>query len=336
MKNPLPYLVAFLTQHNRQIVSAGVDFEWSNKSWTHNFFRGLEFLFGRKYGIRPEFSAHIDKNGKTTVYVHSLEASIAYFETYVREFVSSFKLVPVEIYIPQLAPAGFPMRVSSPYLFAITYDSSAFTAFGASPQTVSLTCAGSNLILGMHSATLNDTSSAPTYNSVSSTTASIASSYPGAGRFGVRGYYLIAPATGANTASFGTSAGSIEGFVGSYSGAKQSGQPDSTGVTNTTSANTITTSVTIVADQSWVSLCEVDSGTGGSPSYTTGTNVNAIRQPDVTLGGCLADGGPSAPGATNYTVNPLGAVPASLLCMIGIGFAPVPATVVPDLRTYFY
>lgn len=307
---------------NRQAIKAGRDFEWSNKSWTHNLFRAFEVVFGRSFGIRPEFSAYIDKNGKSYVYVHSFESAVAYTETYVRNFLGSFKLVPIEIYIPQLVPAGFPVRVTTPYLFAIAYDNGALTAFGGSPQAVSLTCSGSNLILGMHNCTLNDTSTAPTYNAVSSTTASVASSYIGSGRFGVRGYYLIAPATGANSASFGTSAGSVEGFVGSYSGAKQSGQPDSTGVTNAAVANTISTSVTTTADQCWVSLCEVDSGTGSSPSYTAGSNVNAIRVNDTGLGGCLADGGPVGTGATSYVVNPLGGVPASLLCMIGIAFAP--------------
>lgn len=330
----LPQILTEITRKPRQRVVEGIDFEWSRKSWTHNFFRWLETVFGRQVGIRAEFSAHIDEDGKATVFVHSFEAAVAYFETAVRELVSSFELAPFKILIPQTA--GGPLT-GSPYLFAIAYDSGATTPFGTNPQTVSLTCTGSNLILGMFSGTLNDTSTAPTYNSVASTSASIASTYIGSGRFGQRGYYLIAPATGANTASFGTSAGSIQGFVGSYSGAKQSAQPDAVGVTNTTSANTITTSVTIVTDQSWVSLCEIDSGTGSGPSYTAGTNVNAIRVSDTGLAGCLADGGPSAPGATNYTVNPLGSVPASLLCMIGIAFSPAAdaatATYVPRLLT---
>lgn len=338
MRNPLPYILAFITQHNRQIVQEGIDFEWSNKSWTHNAFRVFELVFGRKEGIRPEFSAHVDQNGRETIFVHSFEASIAYFETYVREFVTSFKLVPVEIFIPQLAPVGMPMRISTPYLFAIAYDSSAVTAFGASPRAVNLTCTGSNLILGMHSGTLNDTSTAPTYNAVSSTSAGVASSYIGSGRFGIRGYYLIAPATGLNSASFGTSAGSIEAFVGSYSGAKQSAQPDATGATNTGAVTPITLSVTTTADQCWVSMAEIDSGAGAGPSHTAGTNVNAIRQSDVTLSGCLADGGPVGSGATNYDINLNGSVAPTLSCVIGIAFAPAASavTVTPDLRSYFY
>lgn len=226
-----------------------------------------------------------------------------------------------------------PVRISTPYLFAIAYDNSQTTTFGASPKTVSLTCTGSNLILGMYSATLNDTSTAPTYNSVSSTTASIASTFIGSGRLGVRGYYLVNPATGANTASFGTSAGSIQGFVASYSGANQTGQPDSTGSTSTGSVTPITLSVTTTKGQCWVSMCEADSGAGSSPSHTAGSNVNAIRVSDVTLSGCIADGGPSAIGATSYDINLNGSVTPVLSCVVGIAFSPAvsSATVTPTL-----
>ncbi len=329
----LPQILAEITRKPRQRVVEGVDFEWSDKSLTHNFFRLLEVIFWRQSGIRPEFSSFVDERGKSYVYVHSFESAVAYTETYVRSFLGSFKLVPIEIYIPQLIPAGFPVRVTTPYLFAIAYDNSATTSFGASPRTVSLTCTGSNLILGMHSATLNDTSTAPTYNSVSSTTASIASTFIGSGRLGVRGYYLVNPATGANTASFGTSAGSIQGFVASYSGANQTGQPDSTGSTSTGAVTPITLSVTTTADQCWVSMCEIDSGAGSSPSHTAGSNVNAIRVSDVTISGCIADGGPSATGATSYDINLNGSVTPVLSCVIGIAFAPAPgtATVTPTL-----
>jgi hypothetical protein len=83
-------------------------------------------------------------------------------------------------------------------------------------------------------------------------------------------WYLIAPASGANNLVF-TALGGSTVFVGasSYSGAKQSGQPDASVVDTTHAASAggdqaFTTSVTTVADQDWI----IAASTG--PLYQTG------------------------------------------------------------------
>lgn len=300
------------------------EFEWSPNLWTHNVFRTFEYWFGRKHGVPPcEFSGFVDKTGRVHIAVHTWESAFAHTEVYIRQFIKSFKFVPVRIYIPQLAPAGMPFRAQSPYLFAIAFVSSANTAFGAAPQTVSLTVSGSDTALAMYPTTLNDTSTAPTYNSVAATSAGVASTYLGGGRHGVRGYYLLNPTTGTNTASFGSSTGNVEAFLACYSGVNQTIAPDSTASVNTGSVAAITLSITTIRQNCVVSLCEVDSGAGVGPDDTAGAGVTAIRTKDLTLAGCIADG-TASPGSNSYTINLLGSVNPTNSCMIAMAFAPVP------------
>lgn len=324
MKNPLPYLVAFLTRRDRQIVRAGVDFDWSGKSWTHNAFRALELAFGRRAGARCEVVGGIDMNGRVFYEFHTVEALVAHVEGWVRGLVP--KLLPDAVFVPAFAPAGVGAPGGFPFLLAIAYDAGNSTLFGASPRSFSLTTTGSNRLMVFNSSSLNDNANRATYNSVTSTFIN-KTTYPGVGRTGTSADYLIAPATGSNTASFSASS-NLMGLAANYTGMKQSGQPDASAVTTDTST-TITATVTVGVTGCW--LLGLSSDSSGS-SYANGTGVKRVTSSD---GAAIFDSNANVSTgsqSTNITV-----ASAGWAC-VGVSFIeePAAATVTPDLRTYFY
>lgn len=140
---------------------------------------------------------------------------------------------------------------------AIAFDTATNGGFASgTSRTFSHTCSGSNRILFVHCGhnASSDIITGVTYNGVSMT--QIATVSPTANR---REYlfYLIAPATGANnvviTASGSTS---IFGNAASYTGVKQSDQPDNS-TTATSSTTPSETTLTTVADNCWTILCTV-------------------------------------------------------------------------------
>jgi hypothetical protein len=158
--------------------------------------------------------------------------------------------------------------------------------------TFSHTCTGSNLILfvGFNGDNIGgaDDVSSVTYNSVAMT---LANKQVGAGTGGDRNtylYYLIGPATGAhNVVITCSSSHVIQGGAVSYTGVKQSSQPDNTAINaETVSSNkTLTTSLTTVNDNCWTVLVEncYDGGPGaGHPGAGAGTTR---RTADGTNGG---------------------------------------------------
>lgn len=318
----LPYIVGTLTQHDREIVQAGVDFEWSDRCWTHNFYRTLELIFGRKAGIRAEVSVFQHPETKVvTQHFHTIESVIAHTEGLIR----AWKPIrfPYKVWVPMMqTPMGMPVP-ASPYLFAIAYVTGNNIAGGGAsttPQNISVTTSGSNTLMGFASMTLADTSTAPTYNSAASTSASTATTYPGSGRYGARLYYLIAPTTGTNTATFSSSPTGvgIGGFATQYSGCLQVSPLGGTATNTGASVSSITCTVTIASANSYILAYEVDSGSGSGPSYTAGAGTNAVRVPDVTLAGAAFDGGPFATGSQSVTINMLGSVAPTLSAVAGM------------------
>lgn len=65
-------------------------------------------------------------------------------------------------------------------------------------------------------------------------------------------FYLIAPATGTNNVIVSCSAGDMYGVATSYTGASQTGQPDAQTTNGSATGTSLTTSVTTVADNSWL------------------------------------------------------------------------------------
>lgn len=148
---------------------------------------------------------------------------------------------------------------------AIALDTST-SAGGAASWSHS--CTGSNLVLVVSCYAITDTVTSVTYNGVSMTQIN-KTSFPGSGRQGVYLYYLINPATGSNTVlvTGGTGLGAA-----SYTGAKQSGQPDAF-ASNSFSASPGTCNVTVVGTGCWLVGALADPS--GSESAGAGTTIRA-------------------------------------------------------------
>jgi len=205
---------------------------------------------------------------------------------------------------------------------AIAFD--AFTA-GAlvnpgSSVTISHTCTGSNRILFVGAIVRTNSISGVTYNSVAMT--QIGSPVTNVNDK-ISLWYLIAPATGSNNVVI-TQTGSsvINGCAISYTGAKQSGQPDAYTDTAQASAANQDGTVTTVADNSWAVMYAYDATTGSS-SAGTGTTLRG-----TSTGGAntqFYDGnGPKTP-AGSYTLNFVasGSPTAEALANKIASFAPV-------------
>lgn len=247
-------LMVDITRKPRQIVTLGVDFEWSPKSWTHNVFRTYELVFGRRKGIKEEMTTVLetDKNGATRFYYicHSFESCVALTEQYVREFLAHFKITPFKIYVPVLQTVGGTPVFSSPYLFAIAFDNAGDSGEKANttPWSFSFTATGSNLSMVSSFVNWNNSGtvsvSSVTYNSVSFTFGINQTAFTPADYIAQQ-YYLASPATGANTASVAFT-GNSYGRMGmtSFSGTNTASPKDNTAVAHTAGATSLSGSIT--------------------------------------------------------------------------------------------
>lgn len=298
MRRILPKILAVLTRHNRMLVEAGKDFEWSASSWTHNIFRVYELIFGRRDGIKAEISSW-QRHGKNYQVAHSWEGSCALVETAIRGLFR--KRVPIEVWIPVMqTPQGIPVFLS-PYLFAIAWDAASGMQNNASsagsPNSLSHTCTGSNLVLvvGTTGDSTTDHLTDIQYNSVSGTI-SQRKQYPSD-----RWQYLSIftnPATGVhNIDTVGLVSWSQSGGT-SYSGCAQSGQPDSSNNVNTTSTTSISVSTTVVATGCWLVGMIYSGYTSGSWTNATirGTSFSTVGQAVVDSNATVGTGSQSLTG----------------------------------------
>lgn len=306
IKNPsrlLPNLFALITRKDRY----RVDIEWSNKSWVHNIFRVYELIFWRRFGIRAESASYVTAyqgGSQEKLYeLYTFEATCAHIETLIREF---FKIHWLDIRVTHLQ---FAFPVNTPELripwisFAIALDAtSTGTSTSTSPVTISHTITGSNTILitsGESFSLGSTTISTPTYNSVSENLLDTTKTVGTNGLVGL--WYLLNPTTGANTVSMAFGGSTPFGCIGSvsWSGVSQTGQPDAVqGATGT--SNNPSTTITTVADNSWVA------GVLGYFSVSTATAGLTSRSAYVTRTSTKANledtNGPKTP-AGNQTVN---------------------------------
>ncbi len=265
MKRILPYILATLTQTNRY----KPEMQWS-KSFIYNLFRIYEQIFWRREGVRPESTKYSDEQGKETYYFYTLESALVHLEGMIKN-AFKVKWIPVEIFVPAFA-SDPQFRRQNPFLFAIAFDNSGQGAFGTSPRSFSYTVTGSNTIMTGCTITDNATQTGFTYNSVSLT--SIADAPTNASRKTVQSSYLINPTTGSNTVS-ATASTSLGVMVSTYSGAKQSGQPDSFNTKDQTSADTsLTIATTVVLPNCWIVVHSCDDQGSGY----TGSGGSAVRQ----------------------------------------------------------
>lgn len=142
--------------------------EWREKNWTSNVFRVWEAIFGRENKVKIESAANswIDKDGNRgeTFIAYSLEAKIAFFEQFIRRYVSSvinklkrIRLPDFDIFdvlTPQYALVGFQVipktgKYPTGYLFAIALDTSgsAVTSVTSTVTVTSYTVTGSNVMM---------------------------------------------------------------------------------------------------------------------------------------------------------------------------------------------
>mgnify|MGYP001597421519 CR=1 FL=1 len=293
----LPKLMAILTRFPRYLP----EIKWSDTSWTHNIFRVYEKIFWRRAGIRIEVTSGI-RDGVQYQYAHTFEAGCAILETKIREALS-WRLAPFRVYIPVLyTPQGIPIP-ASPYLFAIAVDTQ--TTGGqtttANSLTWSHTCTGSdlNLIIGLTNGA-NDTTGV-TY-AAAAATQDAHSAIP-AGTEGADIWRKTAPATGANNVVLsrtGTTS-RMTGVAASYTGSKQTGQPDAATTNTATSVTSITTSVTVVATNSWL----VGSYDNNAEVPTAGANTT-IRQAGSDASGLADSNAAVAAGSRSLIINTVG------------------------------
>lgn len=197
---------------------------------------------------------------------------------------------------------------------AIAFDTATVQVFasGASPQTWSHTCTGTNLVLLVFLIDQSATATGITYNGVAMTSL-ISGTSSGGSPYSCWG--LVNPATGAHTVSVAyTGTTTVRGFSASYSGVKQTGLPDaSTAAGASSSASPFSHSITTVADSSWI-VAACDEEAGVASSMTAGTNMTS-RQTNVSVGNFAL-----MIGDTNGPITPAGSTSQSFSWAGGAGF----------------
>lgn len=140
--------------------------------------------------------------------------------------------------------------------------------------TWSHTCTGSDLILfaGCFGQTGSDVITGITYNGVAMTLVDKILEGGASGRYTYL-FYLLNPATGAHDVVISASGSTaISGLAASYTGVKQSGQPDASAKNSAAglAGNTdYTTSVTTIADNCWTVLFAKNNS--GAPTASAGS-----------------------------------------------------------------
>lgn len=193
------------------------------------------------------------------------------------------------------------------------------------------TCTGANLVLVAHFYAAASETMTATYNGVSMTQVSFSGSSGGGD--GVYTFILVNPATGAHNivGTYSANVGNLHYGVGaSYTGCAQGLQPDATNQTVTSSATSISTTVTTIANNAWIVGCAYGGnaagfaatgayniafhGTGGS---TSALGWNAIATMDtngaVTPAGATAVGLSMSGSANEMALTGVSLVPAGTI-----------------------
>lgn len=166
---------------------------------------------------------------------------------------------------------------------AIAFDAASDGgAITATSLSWSHTCTGANRILfvgfnGDNSGGADDITGV-TYNSVAMTLA-VKKINPTSGDRNLYLYYLIAPATGSHTVTISASGShNLSGGALSYTGAKQSSQPDATttNVEVSSASKTLTTAIVTVNDNSWSVLLEGCFDGSSGPIAGTGATLRQL------------------------------------------------------------
>lgn len=180
---------------------------------------------------------------------------------------------------------------------AIAFDAAASaTTTAVTSLTYSHTCTGTSLILIVAAfCNQSNTITGVTYNGNAMT--NVNTSINSTDRIGL--YYTLGPATGAHNVviSISGSSSGLSGNSESFTGVKQSAQPDAS-TTAAQSATPKTTSLTVVAANSWCVVAGRDSGSGGTTASTNCTD----RGMSTAQVGMFDSGGPVAAGSFGMTM----------------------------------
>lgn len=177
------------------------------------------------------------------------------------------------------------------------------TGATATSITWSHTCTGDDRILIVACGIPDsDTITGVTYNSVALTLIDkIQVDFTGVPDRYIYLWYLIAPATGANDIVVSSSASQIlKGAAASYTGVKQTGQPDSSAKNKGASTNTFTATTTTVANNSWLVMV----GKFQDTTISAGTDTTLRRNWNAPGDGALFDSNATkSPGSNSLIAN---------------------------------
>lgn len=309
MRKVLPIIIATITGKSRDFP----DFEWCPNNWSYNLFRIYEAVFGRRVGVRAEamMVQYLDENGKKQTHreFYTWEAFIAHTEAELRIAFSGLRFPRPRIKffrVPVLAlPNGGGLSpLPSMFNFAVAYDNSAVPVYVGSStnaQTISYTVTGSNpIVFGIQQYQQNTvTWSSATYNGVAmSLVDTLTSGDTSPGRANVM--MLVGPATGANNLVVNLS-GNAEIVTGavSYSGAKQSSQPDAHDTTQTSAATSISKALTTVAANAMLVSWATFENPSGVLSASSG--IDNVRFNSAARNNILGDSLIVSPGSNTMT-----------------------------------
>ncbi len=287
----LPQLVAEITRHPRHKVD---NLQWNRSSIVYNIFRLHELIFWRRSGSNPHdilrseaLTYILREKDSVTIYreFFSWESLLMYAEHCIKNAFElpklNFRFVPA----PQLAFVTGPYSGKGQGLFgpifsfAIAFDTTDFANVpSGGSTTVSHTTSSSNPVMFIYA---ND-SDGDTVTGVTYAGAALTQVNKGLRSDGRESYLYVknAPATGTNNAvvTASGSPGALYNIVITYSGAAQTGQPDSSNVQiASTSSSPFTLSSTVVLPNCWfVVALDNNGGTITSTTPTTGRNTGAL------------------------------------------------------------
>lgn len=180
---------------------------------------------------------------------------------------------------------------------AIAFDAAySATTTGVTSLTYAHTCTGTELIL-ICAAFCNQTRTISSVTYAGAAMTLIDTSINVTDRIGL--FYKLGPATGSNNIviTINLSASGLSGNSESFTGAKQSAQPDAS-TTQGATLTPATTTLTIVANGSWAVVAGRDSSSGGTSPSTNCTD----RGMDNSQVGMFDSGGPKSPGSFGMTM----------------------------------
>lgn len=221
----------------------------------------IKFFFPAKIGIVREAITEVkSENGKTIIH-REFYTFRAFYTHYYYELIKN----PIEFWKNAFKINHIILQRGS-----IGFDSVDSNNGGSSyPHT----CTGVNMLLLLGTADTSAGISAASYNSVSMS--NYVSEHGGASSVNVDIFGLIAPSAGAHTVSITGSSGNNASWAASYSGCKQSGQPDASDKNLTNSSNSITCSPSVVSPVCWMfAVFNVSVGGVDNNTVTMGSAVS--------------------------------------------------------------